>query len=127
MIPLPDLNEVPRQSIVPGSRKKFTWWNEADIITARKESSLYARGIGWHAERRGSRRVNPVRNDAPLGFESKPLEFLTGFTLVQRWKEGGMNILWVVNTNTFLLVLLVIMVSYLTIQLNAVIRWLKRE
>jgi hypothetical protein len=38
-----------------------------------------------------------------------------------------MNILWVVNTNTFLLVLLVIMVSYLTIQLNAVIRWLKRE
>jgi hypothetical protein len=38
-----------------------------------------------------------------------------------------MNILWIVNTNTFLLVLLVIMVSYLTIQLNAVIRWLKRE
>ncbi len=38
-----------------------------------------------------------------------------------------MNILWVVNTNTFLLVLLVIMVSYLTVQLNALIRWLKRE
>ncbi len=55
------------------------------------------------------------------------LEFLTGFTRVQRRKGGGMNILWIVNTNTFLLVLLVIMVSYLTVQLNAVIRWLKRE
>lgn len=38
-----------------------------------------------------------------------------------------MNILWIVNTNTFLLVLLIVMVSYLTVQLNAVIRWLKRE
>ncbi len=38
-----------------------------------------------------------------------------------------MNILWIVNTNTFLLVLLVIMVSYLTVQLNALIQWLKRE
>ncbi len=38
-----------------------------------------------------------------------------------------MNILWVVNTNTFLLVLLVVMVSYLTVQLNALIHWLKRE
>jgi hypothetical protein len=38
-----------------------------------------------------------------------------------------MNILWIVNTNTFLLVILIIMVSYLTTQVNALIRWLKRE
>ncbi len=38
-----------------------------------------------------------------------------------------MDILWIVNTNTFLLVILIIMVSYLTTQLNALIRWLKRE
>jgi len=38
-----------------------------------------------------------------------------------------MNILWIVNTNTFLFVILIIMVSYLTTQLNALIRWLKRE
>ena len=38
-----------------------------------------------------------------------------------------MNILWVVNTNTFLLILLIIMVSYLTTQVNTLIRWLKRE
>jgi len=38
-----------------------------------------------------------------------------------------MNVLWIVNTNTFLLVILIIMVSYLTTQLNAMIRWLKRE
>jgi hypothetical protein len=38
-----------------------------------------------------------------------------------------MNILWIVNTNTFLLILLIIMVSYLTTQLNTLIRWLKRE
>jgi hypothetical protein len=38
-----------------------------------------------------------------------------------------MNVLWIVNTNTLLLVLLIIMVSYLTTQLNTLIRWLKRE
>ena len=38
-----------------------------------------------------------------------------------------MDVLWIVNTNTFLLVFLVIMVSYLTVQVNMVIRWLKRE
>jgi hypothetical protein len=38
-----------------------------------------------------------------------------------------MDILWYVNTNTFLLVFLIIMVSYLTTQVNALIRWLKRE
>ncbi len=38
-----------------------------------------------------------------------------------------MNFLWIVNTNTFLLVILIIMVSYLTTQVNALIRWLKRE
>jgi hypothetical protein len=38
-----------------------------------------------------------------------------------------MNVLWIVNTNTLLLVLLIIMVSYLTTQLNVLIRWLKRE
>ena len=38
-----------------------------------------------------------------------------------------MNFLWIVNTNTFLLILLIIMVSYLTTQMNGLIRWLKRE
>lgn len=38
-----------------------------------------------------------------------------------------MDILWIVNTNTFLLVILIIMVSYLTTQVNALIRWLRRE
>jgi hypothetical protein len=38
-----------------------------------------------------------------------------------------MNVLWIVNTNTFLLILLIIMVSYLTTQVTALIRWLKRE
>ena len=38
-----------------------------------------------------------------------------------------MNFLWIVNTNTFLLVILIIMVSYLTTQINALIYWLKRE
>ncbi len=38
-----------------------------------------------------------------------------------------MNVLWIVNTNTFLLVILIIMVSYLTTQINTLIRWIKRE
>jgi len=38
-----------------------------------------------------------------------------------------MDILWIVNTNTFLLVILIIMVSYLTTQVNALIRYLRRE
>jgi hypothetical protein len=38
-----------------------------------------------------------------------------------------MDVLWIVNTNTFLLVFLIIMVSYLTAQVNILIRWLKRE
>jgi hypothetical protein len=38
-----------------------------------------------------------------------------------------MNILWVIKTNTFLLGVLIIMVSYLTTQVSALIRWLKRE
>ena len=38
-----------------------------------------------------------------------------------------MNILWIVNTNTFLLILLVIMVSYLITQFNVLIRYLRRE
>ena len=42
-------------------------------------------------------------------------------------RRGKMDVLWIVNTNTFLLVFLVIMVSYLTVQVNMVIRWLKRE
>jgi hypothetical protein len=41
--------------------------------------------------------------------------------------EGAMDILWIVNTNTFLLVILIIMVSYLTTQVNVLIRWLRRE
>ena len=48
----------------------------------------------------------------------------TGAKVKGRWK---MNVLWIVNTNTFLLILLIIMVSYLTTQLSALIRWLKRE
>jgi len=38
-----------------------------------------------------------------------------------------MDVMWIVNTNTFLLVFLIIMVSYLTVQVNMLIRWLKRE
>jgi len=38
-----------------------------------------------------------------------------------------MDILWIVNPNTFLLVILIIMVSYLTTQVNALIRFLRRE
>jgi hypothetical protein len=38
-----------------------------------------------------------------------------------------MDVLWIVNTNTFLLVVLIIMISYLTIQVNMLIRFLKRE
>ena len=38
-----------------------------------------------------------------------------------------MNFLWIVNTNTFLLVILIVMVSYLSTQVNGLIRWLKRE
>lgn len=38
-----------------------------------------------------------------------------------------MDILWIINTNTFLLVILIIMVSYITTQLNMLIRFLKRE
>jgi hypothetical protein len=38
-----------------------------------------------------------------------------------------MNILWIVNTNTFLLVILIIMVSYLITQVNSLIQWLRRE
>ena len=42
-------------------------------------------------------------------------------------RRGKMDVLWIVNTNTFLLVFLIIMVSYLTAQVNILIRWLKRE
>ncbi len=38
-----------------------------------------------------------------------------------------MDILWIVNTNTFLLAIVIIMVSYLITQINALIRWLRRE
>ena len=38
-----------------------------------------------------------------------------------------MNVLWIVNTNTFLLVMLIIMISYLITQVNALIRFLRRE
>ena len=38
-----------------------------------------------------------------------------------------MNVLWMINTNTFLLVILIMMVSYLTVQINALIRFLRRE
>jgi hypothetical protein len=47
---------------------------------------------------------------------------------VNRQKEGEMmNVLWIVNTNTFLLVILIIMVSYLITQVNGLIQWLRRE
>jgi len=42
-------------------------------------------------------------------------------------KEGKMDILWIVNTNTFLSVILIIMVSYPTAQVSALIRWLRKE
>ena len=42
-------------------------------------------------------------------------------------KEIEMDVLWIVNTNTFLLVVLIIMISYLTTQVNVLIRFLKRE
>jgi hypothetical protein len=38
-----------------------------------------------------------------------------------------MDVLWIMNTNTFLLVILIIMVSYLITQISALIRFLKRE
>jgi hypothetical protein len=38
-----------------------------------------------------------------------------------------MNVLWIVNTNTFLLMILIIMVSYLITQVNGLIQWLRRE
>jgi len=38
-----------------------------------------------------------------------------------------MDVLWIVNTNTVLLVILIIMVSYLTTQVSAMIRFLRRE
>ena len=38
-----------------------------------------------------------------------------------------MNILWIFNTNTFLLVILIIMVSYLITQVNGLIQWIRRE
>lgn len=47
----------------------------------------------------------------------------------EHWVKGGrlMNIIWMINTNTLLLVILIMMVSYLTVQVNAVIRFLRRE
>jgi hypothetical protein len=41
--------------------------------------------------------------------------------------ERNMDIIWMINTNTLLLVILIMMVSYLTVQINAVIRFLRRE
>lgn len=38
-----------------------------------------------------------------------------------------MDILWIVNTNTFLLAIVIIMVSYLITQMSALIQWLRRE
>ena len=38
-----------------------------------------------------------------------------------------MNVIWMVNTNTFLLVFLILMVLYLVNQVNAIIRFLRRE
>jgi hypothetical protein len=38
-----------------------------------------------------------------------------------------MNVLWMINTNTFLLIFLILMVLYLVNQVNAIIRFLRRE
>ncbi len=38
-----------------------------------------------------------------------------------------MNVIWMINTNTFLLVFLIIMVFYLVNQVNSIIRFLRRE
>jgi len=48
-------------------------------------------------------------------------------TKIRKERRGNMNVLWIVNTNTFLLILLIVMVSYLTTQMTGLIRWLKRE
>jgi hypothetical protein len=38
-----------------------------------------------------------------------------------------MNIIWMINTNTFLLIFLIVMVLYLVNQVNMIIRFLRRE
>jgi hypothetical protein len=48
-------------------------------------------------------------------------------TGIKTGRRAKMDVLWVVNTNTFLLVILIIMVSYLTTQISALIRFLRRE
>jgi hypothetical protein len=55
------------------------------------------------------------------------LQRTNGYLLGTMGGGERMNVLWIVNTNTFLLILLIIMVSYLTTQVNGLIRWLKRE
>ncbi len=46
---------------------------------------------------------------------------------LRNYREREMDVLWIVNTNTLLLVILIIMISYLTIQINAVLRFLRKE
>jgi hypothetical protein len=38
-----------------------------------------------------------------------------------------MDVLWMINTNTFLLIFLILMVLYLVNQVNLIIRFLRRE
>jgi hypothetical protein len=38
-----------------------------------------------------------------------------------------MSIIWMINTNTFLLIFLIVMVLYLVNQVNMIIRFLRRE
>jgi hypothetical protein len=38
-----------------------------------------------------------------------------------------MNVIWMINTNTFLLIFLILMVLYLVNQVNLIIRFLRRE
>jgi len=66
----------------------------------------------------------PSRGRGKTLLDKEESHLHTGLKIQRR---GDMNVLWIVNTNTFLLILLIIMVSYLTTQVNALIRWLKRE
>ena len=59
------------------------------------------------------------------GLTSRRLLFILESALQERGRK--MDILWLVNTNTFLLIILILMVSFLITQVNALIRFLRGE
>ena len=69
---------------------------------------------------KGKRKISILTLDKKIG----PLHT---DTKIRKERRDNMNVLWIVNTNTFLLILLIVMVSYLTTQMTGLIRWLKRE